>query len=1421
MILPAPRAIVILASLPKRLRAWRSGTLCIMATALAAGAIVGTAQAGWNRDFPGAGYNPTAAGSLCADDVSITLWDPVDVTYFLADPPDYSGDDEIYIYYDIENHSCREVRVQVALKGSQRGDTIHNADASFDHCLDGCDIAAGAVYYGGVQWDLTRHRAVQDEGVIAAITVLAPDDFTDADPDNNRSASDASINITATGAAVPTAATPEPTPTATLSPTPTLTPTPPPTATPTPPPPTPTPTPTPTPPPVDLAVTSAAIAAPPALAGTTVRITAKVANRGPTDAGPATLSLIVNDAAAPATTAPISPLRAGQSATVPLDWNAGSLDAGHYDLSAAVAIANDSDPSNNARPLAVRLDNGVTLDAVTPRKHQAVSGGVIRFSATVTNRRPTALRNLTLELHSKNGKDALASVDIAELAALKSATVALEWNSSDYRIGTHNLYLSVIASNFDADVDDTAPTTLTLNNEIALTAVRIPAPGAVIGRPLVVEATVANRSSRAIAQATVKLQSIDTDAAVTVDSATVSNLPAGAARTVTLKQTATQNLLAKGYAYRVLATIPERTGDADDVQSLTASFRRPVVNAAVTGIALSSDIAVIGKKVSVTASIANRGEAPLAIPVQLTVGTQTRPVDSVTTDPIAAGATDTATLSWNTPADLAAGEYRLRITAAAPGDAAADDNAQTAAITLYESAFDAAYPPERCADNIAVAVSGIAEADGSLRSPPHYTAADTLIIGYDIYNYSCDKSVTISAALSATSAGASISDAADTCQQQCRIPAGGMAVAAAEWQLAGLDAVTGETVQAAIRVIAPADFTDANAADNLHQSEQTVNIVNLADITVLIGANDARRGKADGALATPGFNADYARMPSDEIAIAQFAIQPERPAAGSTANFIAYAVNSGETPMPVRLVVRLPGGFGAPCDTEMKTLDANAGKLLQAHCVIPDTAEPGPRAVDAFLAGPDPITPRSKAVSKTVTITESAIVGMTGDPSSAPPGSTVTVRVTVRNDAADARSIPIRLIVDGVAIRREYTAEIAPGANGTATLVWDSPNAPNAAGEYLLRVESPVGGWTLPYALTSPSVSAADNERPADTSESVAEPPPSIVSITTAPGDGAVRGQAVSILVKARNNGPAARRIPITLYFPSADKQPETRRPRVAANAVGTAAFTWRTTRYQPGTYTFRVVVGEPGSSVSQTLELILLPPPVDFAVAQVNIVRNDRHFVQGEWVEITALVHNRGPWPGRATVTLRDQTNRDDLYSKPVSLQTGESRLVAFTWKTLRYAPGERQLQVIADADHDLESHNDHSAAQSVTLLTNRDITVGLDESFAGSISAGASNAPSVTTAAEPLHGVIGLTAAEPPAAHGLNLPELADLDDTALRVTTAARTAMPIYNPLALVRIRTYAAQSAPHCAQLQGATGNVQPRAVLCPQAPALAR
>ena len=156
-------------------------------------------------------------------------------------------------------------------------------------------------------------------------------------------------------------------------------------------------------------------------------------------------------------------------------------------------------------------------------------------------------------------------------------------------------------------------------------------------------------------------------------------------------------------------------------------------------------------------------------------------------------------------------------------------------------------------------------------------------------------------------------------------------------------------------------------------------------------------------------------------------------------------------------------------------------------------------------------------------------------------------------------------------------------------------------------------------------------------------------------------GEPVSITVSIFNEGGLAGRAPITLRFPSAGKQPETRRPRIRAGETGAASFTWRTGRYLPGTHTF----GLESLNISETFRVALLPPTVDFVVAALYPPNSNYPIVKGDWAEVAAFVRNDGKYEGRATVRLLDLTEDRVMYSQSVNLPSGESRVVEFTWKT------------------------------------------------------------------------------------------------------------------------------------------------------------
>ena len=220
----------------------------------------------------------------------------------------------------------------------------------------------------------------------------------------------------------------------------------------------------------------------------------------------------------------------------------------------------------------------------------------------------------------------------------------------------------------------------------------------------------------------------------------------------------------------------------------------------------------------------------------------------------------------------------------------------------------------------------------------------------------------------------------------------------------------------------------------------------------------------------------------------------------------------------------------------------------------------------------------------------------------------------------------------------------------------------------------------------------------------------SIEAISWTP-DEPVVGDAVSIAVEIANHGTSTISAPITLHFPSSDKQPETRRPRLDGGSTTTATFTWRTGRYAPGAYSFRVDT----SNGSENFSIDLLPPTVDFEVVEIYPPSSAHPIVKGDWIEVAAFVRNVGKYGGRATISLWDMTHHRLMYEDSITLEPGESDMVRFTWKTLRYELGEHLLQVEAEAEYDVDASNNHSDLAQAEILTNRDITLGFPDGYTG----------------------------------------------------------------------------------------------------------
>ncbi len=385
------------------------------------------------------------------------------------------------------------------------------------------------------------------------------------------------------------------------------------------------------------------------------------------------------------------------------------------------------------------------------------------------------------------------------------------------------------------------------------------------------------------------------------------------------------------------------------------------------------------------------------------------------------------------------------------------------------------------------------------------------------------------------------------------------------------------------------------------------------------------------------------------------------------------------------------------------TRQVNVGRIvglvaqpaIVAKPIYPPTPTPTPTST------PTPTPTPTATATPTPTPTppprvDAEIVSVSSNPShTATRGEWVEISVAVRNNGNRATSIGVQLTFPSETKRPETkTTSLDPGQTRVATFIWKT-----------LRYD--IGVHTLRVDLM-----VDDNTTLGDTSAQIAlnviEPviEASIQSILASP-DPAVVGEPVAITVSVRNEGAVAANIPITLHFPSADKKPETRKPRAEPGGVAEATFTWRTSRYEPGIHSFRVSV--PGSD--RYFTVVLEAPAVDFGVFGIQLQNRAMPIVQGDWVVIKAEIRNVGPHAGQATVALRDQDSGAVMYTDGLSLEPQESRPVEFTWKTLRYELREYRLQVHVESPNDLDDANDLSDTLHVTIVDNREITLGFGD--------------------------------------------------------------------------------------------------------------
>ena len=533
--------------------------------------------------------------------------------------------------------------------------------------------------------------------------------------------------------------------------------------------------------------------------------------------------------------------------------------------------------------------------------------------------------------------------------------------------------------------------------------------------------------------------------------------------------------------------------------------------------------------------------------------------------------------------------------------------------------------------------------------------------------------------------------------------------------------------------------------------------------------------------------------------IVEISWSPKSPVVGEPVTITVTVRNDGRISTNIPVTLHFPSNEKQP---ETRRPRVEPGAVGSASFTWRTSRyEPGIHDFRAEVASDPPSSQRFE-IELLPPIVNVAILGIGSDPAdTAVKGQAVKIWVDVINNGPSALEVPVQLSFPSDEKKPERkSTQIEPGEIARVEFTWKTANY--GIGVHILTVT-----LLAEYNTTELDTSATIQIR-LISAQLIA----SIVEISWSPKSPVV-GEPVTITVTVRNDGLVTSSIPVTLYFPSGGKQPETRRPRVAAGAIGSASFTWRTSRYEPGDHIFRVViVGMAGAVRDFVIEL--LPPTADFAVVDFQPPDALYPIVKGDWVQITAMVRNLGPYASRGTVTLLDETDRDTMYEQSVSLEPGEFKDVEFIWKTLRYPVGKYDLMVRVDTEYDTDPDNDYSDPVQVRLLTDRDITVGFGDGAQPAVFADRTSR-TILRATPQYSDAIQVTGGVQSPVDGLISPA------TESQMGVAPRPMGGKYDPARMYWQWRSAQISAWECARYQKVVEESQPRPILCPEAGALVR
>ena len=930
----------------------------------------------------------------------------------------------------------------------------------------------------------------------------------------------------------------------------------------------------------------------------------------------------------------------------------------------------------------------VAVTAVDVASATAIQGDTVNVDVTVENQGTSdANAEITLLYIPDQGQPGTAAEKTVAIAAGAAETVTLSWDTSDAMPGVYTIRAGVtlVEDSTAADSRDAASTITisALTYGVSITAFDVPSGPATQGYVVDADVTVENLGS-VTAMFTVTLFDQPADGPEQAAVHETVEIAAAASKTVTLSWD-TSDATPGVHTFRAGVTLVDDTdvSDSRDSAATITISPPPLYAVAVTAVDVPAGPVTQGDTVEVDVTVENEGTSDANAKITLLyVPADGQPgIAAQKTVAIAAGATETVTLSWDT-SDATPGVYTIRagVTLVEDGNAA-DSMDAASTITIGPptygvsiTAFDV--PSGPATQGYVVDADVTVENLGSVAAMFKVTLFDQPADGPE--QAAVHETVEIAAAASKT--------------------------VTLSWDTS--DAIPGaHTFRAGVTLV-----EDANVSDS-RDSAATITISPPPPYTVAVTAVDVPAGPV-----TQG----------DTVEV-DVTVENEGTSDANAVVTLLYIPTDGQPGIAAAETAAIAAGESETITLPWNTSPATPGthNVRASVTLVEDTNAAGFRDAASTIT----------IIAPTYGVAIKSVDTPTGP---ATQGDVVEVLVSFENTSSVTAMFEVTLfyqLADGPEVSvAEETVETTPGFTKGLDLSWDTSGA--SPGVYTIRAEVMLVGVA--------GVDDVDASRVAKTPFTIRAPVTYGVSVTAVdvPDVAVAQGETVDVGVTIENRSSVPAMFAVTLFYQPDDGQANGQELtaaeetiEIAAGATETVTLNWDTSDATPGVYKVgakAMLVGVAGvEDVTDSLVAatpITVSAPVTYGVAITGIDVPAGPAALGAEVAVDVTVENLGNTEVNAKVTLLYQPDRGQggtADEKTVQIVPGASVTITLSWDTSGVTPGVHTMRAGVTLVEDSDARDFLDSASTITVVSGRiilgdDRGLGIpDASFGGTLAA------------------------------------------------------------------------------------------------------